>query len=87
MFDQFKKLAELKKMQDAFKKEKETVEKNGISATLNGNFEVEDIKINPELSADEQQKILKECLNEAREKIQKKLAKSLMGSGLGGFGF
>jgi DNA-binding protein YbaB len=87
MFDQFKKLAELKKMQDSFKKEKETVEKQGISATLNGNFEVEDIKLNSELGSDEQERLLKQCLNEARENIQKRLAKSLMASGLGsGFG-
>ena len=50
---------------------------------MNGNFEVEEIKLNPELSLEEQQETLKSCLNEAREDIQKKLAKSLMGAGLG----
>ena len=68
------KIAELKKLQDSFKKEKITVEKKGISVSINGNFEVEEIKLNSELGVDEQQKVLKDCLNEARESIQKKLA-------------
>jgi len=82
IFDKFKQIAELKKLQDGFKKEKITVEKRGVSATLNGNFEVEEIKLNPELSLDEQQDLLKQCLNEAKENIQKKLANNLMSSGL-----
>jgi len=82
MFDQLKKIAELKKMQDSFKKEKLTVEKRGVSVTINGNFEVEEIRLNPELNLEDQQYVLKEALNEARESIQKTLAKTLMNSGL-----
>lgn len=83
MLDQIKKFAELKKLQDSFKKEKIIIEKEGTSVEMNGNFEVENIKLNPELSTDKQQEILKNCLNEARENIQKRLAKSLMGAGIG----
>jgi len=83
IFDQLKKLAELKKIQDQMKKEKTTVERNGISATVNGNFEVEEIKLNAELGVDEQQNTLKQCLNEAREQIQKKMA-GVLGPMLGG---
>ncbi len=83
MFDNLKKLAELKKMQDSFKKERATTEKRGVSVTLNGNLEVEEIKLNPELSIEEQEKVLKECLNEAKENMQKTLAKMMMGSGIG----
>jgi DNA-binding protein YbaB len=83
MFDNLKKLAELKKMQDSFKKERATIERRGVSITINGNLEVEEIKLNPELSIDEQQKVLKEVINEAKENMQKTLAKSLMGSGFG----
>jgi len=83
MFDNFKKLAELKKMQDSFKKERATMEKQGVSVTLNGNLKIEEIKLNPELGVDEQAKVLKDCINEAKEAMQKKLAQSLMGSGLG----
>ncbi len=82
MFDNIKKMYELKKMQDEFKKEVMTVEKNGTSITMNGNFEVTDIALNTALGADEQQNALKQALNEAREKIQKKLAEKMMGSGM-----
>jgi len=83
VFDQFKKMAELKKLQDSFKKEKEVVERDGILVEINGNFEVENIKLNPELSIDKQQEVLRRCLNEARENIQKRLAKVMMASGIG----
>ena len=83
MLDQFKKIAELKKLQDSFKKEKITVEKRNVLVEMNGNFEVESIKLNPELSLPDQQETLKQCLNEAREDIQKKLAKVMMNSGIG----
>jgi len=82
MFDNFKKMAELKKLQDEFKKEKLTVEKNGINVKMNGSFEIEDIKLNPALSVEEQERYVKEALNEVREKIQKNLAHKMMSSGI-----
>lgn len=82
MFDQLKKIAELKKLQDSFKKERMTVEKQEVSVTMNGNFEVEDIKLNVSLDVAEQAKVLKQCLNEVRESIQKKLAQQMMSSGM-----
>jgi DNA-binding protein YbaB len=83
MFDKLKQLQQLKKMQDSFKRETETVEKNGVSVTINGNFEVTDIKLNDGLEIKAQENILKNCLNEARDSIQKKLASQMMSSGLG----
>ena len=47
MFEKIRQLQQLKKLQDDFKKEQMTVEKNGVSVTMNGNFEVLDIKLNP----------------------------------------
>ena len=84
MFDKLKQLNELRKLQSDFKKERITVEKRGVTVTLNGNFEVEDIKLNPELAVQDQQIALKEALNEARESIQKSLAQKMMGMGLMG---
>jgi len=83
MFDNLKKIAELKKMQDSFKKERLTIEKRGVSITINGNMEIEEVKLNPELNLEEQQNLVKQCFNEAKENIQKTLAKALMGAGLG----
>ena len=82
VFDQLKKIAELKKLQDNLKKEKITIEREGVLVEMNGNFEVENIKLNSELSIDKQQEILKGCLNEAREGVQKKMAQIMMSSGI-----
>ncbi len=86
MFDALKnlgKLNELKNMQDEFKKERMTVEKRGVKVVMNGNFGVEEIVLNPELSIQDQQSALIEAINEAREEIQKTLAKKMMASGIG----
>ena len=83
MFDNLKKIAELKKMQDSFKKERLTIEKRGVSITINGNMEIEEVKLNPELSLEDQQTSVKQAFNEAKDNIQKTLAKTLMGAGLG----
>ena len=82
VFDQIKKIAELKKLQDSFKKEKMTLEKRGVIVTMNGSFEVEEIKLNPGLNIEDQQNALKDCLNEVRENIQKNLARMMMNSGI-----
>ena len=81
MFDNLKKLAELKKMQDSFKKETVSVEKNGIKVVMNGNFEVQEIYLNESLGKEEQERNLIACLNQAKDDIQKTLAKNLMSSG------
>ena len=83
MFDKLKQLHELKKMQEEFKKERMTFSDRGVSITMNGSFEVEDIRLNPELSTEDQQQVLKHCLNQVREDIQKNLAKKMMASGIG----
>ncbi len=83
MFDKFKEIAKLKQIQDSFKKEKLTFEDRGVSVTMNGNFEVEEIKLNPQLSIEDQQEVLKYCLNKVREDIQKTLAQKMMASGIG----
>ena len=80
-FDQLKKIAELKKLQGDLKKEKVITERNGVVVEMNGGFEIESIKLNPELSIDDQQNALKRCLNDAREDVQKKMAKIMMSSG------
>lgn len=83
MFESLKDLHKLKQMQDSFKKERVTVEKKGVIVTMNGNFEVQEIKLNSELHIEDQQSALKEALNEARQNIQRDLAQKMMGSGMG----
>lgn len=83
MFDNFKKLAELKKIQENMKNEEATIERRGVLVTVNGNFDVKHVKLNPSLSIDEQGQAVMEAVNEANKAIKEKMAKTLMGSGLG----
>jgi DNA-binding protein YbaB len=84
MFDDIKKIQELKRLQDSFKQERETVQKCGISVTVNGNMEVENITLNPALDQHEAEVTIAQCINDANKTIQKRLAKMMMGSGIGG---
>lgn len=83
IFDKFKQIAELKKLQGNLKKEKITIEIEGILVEMNGNFEVENLKLNPSLDVERQQEVVKRCLNDAREGVQKKMAQIMMSSGIG----
>ncbi len=71
MFEQLRDLAKFKKIKDSLEKEKKEIEKRGMKVVMNGKFEVEEIKLNPEIDLKEQEKILKECFNEAIKEIQK----------------
>lgn len=84
MFDNLKKIQELKRMQDALKAERETVERKGVSVTVNGGMEVERIALNPALDQQEAEQVLRQCINEANKNIQKRIAKIMMDSGMGG---
>lgn len=84
MFDQIKKINQLRNIQNSIKKEKAAVERQGIRVVINGGFEVEEIKLNSGLETGEQERILKECLNEAKDNIQKIIAKQFMDSGMAG---
>lgn len=79
MFDKLKQLKELKDLQDSLSKEKIEVEKNGIRVVVNGKMEIEQIKLNPELTIEEQEKKLQECINDAMKKIQMAAAQKMSG--------
>lgn len=78
MFDQLKQLGKLKELKDALEKEKKEVEKEGIRVVVNGKLEVEEIKLNPQLDFETQEKIVKECINEAMKKIQMEAAQKML---------
>ncbi|MCD6429557.1 YbaB/EbfC family nucleoid-associated protein [bacterium] len=79
MFDKLKQLKQIKEMHDAMQRERVEVEKQGIKVILNGKLEVEEIVLNPELQKEEQERILKECFNEAVKKVQLAVAQKLSG--------
>ena len=79
MFDKLKQLNELKKMKGVLEKERQTVEREGISVTVNGKMEIEDIILNPELDNERQASVLKSCINDAMKQIQMEAAKKMFG--------
>jgi DNA-binding protein YbaB len=77
MFDQLKQIKQLKDMQDKLSKEQAAVEKEGIKVAVNGKMEIEEIILNPALDIEKQQKIVKDCVNEAMKKVQMSAAQKL----------
>ena len=84
MLDKLKQIKQLKELRDSLSQEREEVEKEGIKVIINGKMEIEDIQLNSDLSKEEQEKILKECINEAVKKIQVVLTSKM--SQMSGFG-
>jgi DNA-binding protein YbaB len=78
--DQLKQMKQIKDIQDQLNKERMEVEKEGIRAVVNGKMEVEQIVLNPNLAKDQQEKLAKECINEAMKKVQMSAAQKFMQS-------
>lgn len=85
MFDKLQQLKQLKDLQDSLGKEKIEIEKNGIKVVINGKMEIEEIQLSSDLAKEEQERVLKESLNEAMKKVQAMMAQKM--SQMSGFGF
>ncbi len=79
MFDKLNQIRKIKEAQKQLAKEKSEIEKEGTRAVVNGNLQIEEISLNPELEKGKQEEVLKDCLNDAVKEIQQKMAQSLGG--------
>ena len=79
MFDKLKQIKQLKEMQAQLKQEEATIEEQGTKITINGNMEVQEILLNPELDKEAQERILKDSFNKAVKKIQMSMAQQFSG--------
>ena len=77
MFDKLKQLKMMKNLQNALSNEKVEVERNGVKIVITGRLEIENVQINPALDKENQEKILKECFNEAIKKINLCIAQKM----------
>lgn len=77
MFDKLKQLKQLKELKDSISKEKAEVEEKGIKIIVNGKMEIEEIQLNPGLDKEEQEEVLRECINEAIKRVQMAVAKKM----------
>ncbi len=81
MFDKFKQAKQIKDLKNQLAKEKETCEKGGVSVTVNGQMRISSIEIDQELSGEDAQELVKDCINEGLQNIQKKAAQKMKDSG------
>ncbi|MBI2644220.1 MAG: YbaB/EbfC family nucleoid-associated protein [Candidatus Wildermuthbacteria bacterium] len=79
MFEKIKQLKQLRDLQGEVAKEKFESEKEGVKVVMNGAFMVEEIILNPEISQEQQQRILQECFNEVIKKAQLAMAQKFRG--------
>ncbi len=77
MFNILKNLKELRELNNLVSSESVVVEKDGVKVKINGKMEVEEIVLNSSLDLNKQQKILKDCFNEAIKKIQFNLVQKI----------
>lgn len=86
MFEKLKQIKKLQEIQGALKNEKIDSGRNGVKIFMNGKLEIEDVQLNPDLSVQEQEKAVKDCVNDAMKKAQTAVAKKMQSMGMGGFG-
>jgi len=86
MFEKLKQIKKLQEIQGALKNEKIDSERNGVKVFMNGKLEIEDVQLNPDLSLQEQEKAVKDCVNDAMKKAQMAVAKKMQSMGMGGLG-
>ena len=85
MFNKLKQIQDLrhqaKDLKSVMSDEIVSVEKNKIKLIIDGNFQIKELKLNPELSAESQEKILISLFNEAIKKIQRQIAMKMQSIG------
>lgn len=84
MFDKLKDLKRLKDLESSLGKEIIEKEKNGIKVVINGKTEIISISLNLELTKEEQEKLLKDCINDASREAKMLMARKA--SEITGFG-
>ncbi len=85
MFSKLKQYKDLrnqaKTLQNALSQESVSLEKNGISVTINGNLEITALTINSELSKDRLENSLKDLMNDGIKKVQRIMAQKMQSMG------
>ena len=91
MFNKIKHLKDMrsqaKQLQSSLAEKTVTVEKGGISLTMDGNQDITELKIDPELNAGQIENIIPGLTKDAMDKVKRIMAQTMqeMG-GLGNFG-
>ncbi len=77
MFEKIKQLGKLRDLQKSLEKEEVEIEKEGVKVVMNGNLKVVEIVLNPDKDIRDQERLLKDCFNQAIEKVKIQTASKL----------
>lgn len=77
MFDKFKQVNQIRKIQKEVGGMKFESEQEGVKAVVNGNLQIEEVVLNPDLDTQKQAQLIKTCLNEAFRKAQTEVAQKM----------
>ncbi len=77
MFDKLKQFKQIKELQNAFAQERVTIEKESIKVVMTGKLEVESVQLNSLLEKEKQEKIVRDCFNEAIKKMNFQIAQKM----------
>lgn len=77
MFDKLKQINQLRELKNQLKEEKAEVERDGVKIVVNGNMEIEELQLNPDLDIKHQEKAVKNAINDAMRKVQVAAAKKM----------
>lgn len=85
MFEKLKQIKDLrtqaKTMQNVLAGETVTAEKSGVTITLNGNLEINSVKIGDGMTKAQIEQAVKDCANEAIKKAQKVIGQKMQEMG------
>ncbi|MBI4193179.1 MAG: YbaB/EbfC family nucleoid-associated protein [Candidatus Colwellbacteria bacterium] len=70
-------LGKLKEIKRALEAERVEVEKEGVRVVMSGALTIEDLHINPTMPLETQERLVKECVNEAIKKAQAAVARKI----------
>lgn len=77
MFDKLRQIKQLHDLQKSLKKEIVETERHGVRVRINGTLEVESVTLNPELSREQHERAVRDCINDAVRQMQVQLAKKM----------
>ncbi|MCD6284019.1 YbaB/EbfC family nucleoid-associated protein [bacterium] len=77
MFDKLKQIKQLKELQNKLSKEEIIAEKDGVKIIINGKMEVKKVQLNPSLSFEKQEELIRDCFNNAVKELQMSITKEM----------
>ncbi|MDP2641261.1 MAG: YbaB/EbfC family nucleoid-associated protein [Candidatus Yanofskybacteria bacterium] len=81
MFEKLQQLKQIRELQKTLESDRREAEQNGVKVIITGSFEIVSVKLNPELSLEDQEQAVRGAYNQARKDIQSSLAQRF-GAGL-----